>query len=197
MRPRLFLLTIVCFLTCLGNSFADLRLVSAYFGRPEQNQDVHRAVQNYIDHGVYSFRISGENLGAREHYNQADFLRVVYEADGRRYTTDGVEGQTFTFSGVQNPLPHRFFGLPGRPQYLTTAPVRITNNGPTQISAYSVDLYGAWRWQAEIPPGRTSTEVGIVGFDWILVNRAGAVVERFPINRGGNSVTLAGTPRRR
>ena len=156
MKPRFFF-PLVGLLATLGNSFADLRIVSAYFGRPEQNQDVKRTVQNYAEHGIYSFRISGENLGARQHQNQADFLRVVYEVDGRRYTSDGTEGQTFTFSGVRNPLPDGPFGFRSRPALPSTAPVRLTNNGPVQVSAYSVDGYGAWRWQAEIPPGRTST----------------------------------------
>ncbi|MEO7317827.1 MAG: hypothetical protein ABIZ56_02435 [Chthoniobacteraceae bacterium] len=192
MRPRLFLFILLSLLASLENSFAELRIVSAYFGRPERNQDVKRAVQNYVDNGIFAFRISGENLGAKQHRGKEDYLRVVYELDGRRYTIDGVEGQTFTFQGVRNPVPD---GLRDRPPSPTTAPIRITNNGPTQISAYSIDRYGAWRWQAEIPPGRTSTETGIVGYEWKLVNRAGDVLEKFTIRPQGNQVTLAAAPR--
>ena len=195
MRPRLIFVTILCLLASLGNGFAGLRIVSAYFGRPERNQDVRRAVEHYVEHGIFAFRISGENLGARQHVDQKDFLRVIYEVDGRRYVTDGVEGQVFTFSGVQNPIPDRIFGLPGRPPLPATAPVRITNAGTGQITAFSIDQHGAWRWQAEIPAGRTSTEVGVVGFDWILTSAAGSVLERFTINRGENRVTIAAAPR--
>ena len=195
MRPRIFLLTLLCLLASIGNSFGHLRIVSAYFGRPERNQDVKRAVENYVDHGIFSFRISGESLGAKQHRDRQDYLRVVYDLDGRRYTTDGVEGDTFTFAGVQNPVPSGFFGVPSRPTLPSTAPIRITNDGPTQLSAYSIDRYGAWRWQAEIPPRRTSSEVGIVGFQWIIVNRAGAVLEKFTVRAEGNQVTMAVAPR--
>lgn len=190
MRPRLIFLTVLCLLASLGNSVAGLRIVSAYFGRPERNQDVRRAVEHYVDHGIFAFRISGENLGARQHVDQKDFLRVIYEVDGRRYMTDGVEGQVFTFSAVQNPVPDRIFGLPGRPPLPQMASVRITNAGRAQVSAFSIDQHGAWRWQAEVPAGRTSTEVGVVGFDWVLANHAGAVLERFTIRPGENRVSI-------
>ena len=36
-----------------------------------------------------------------------------------------------------------------------------------------------------------STEVGIVGLDWLIANHAGAVLERFQIKLGENRVTLA------
>lgn len=178
-------------LASLANSFGDLRIVSAYFGRPERNQDVRKAVQHYVEHGIFAFRVSGENLGAKEHRDKQDYLRVVYDVDGRRCTTDGVEGKIFTFEGVRNPIPDRIFGLPGRPPLPQTATVWITNAGSSQITAYNVDRHGAWRWQAEIPPGRTSTEVGVVGFDWVLADRSGAVVEKFTISPGGNRVTLS------
>ena len=121
----------------------------------------------------------------------------MYEVDGRRYTTDGVKGDVFTFSGVAHPLPSRIFGLPGRPPLPRTAGVRITNAGPGEISAFSVDPHGEWRWQAEIPPGRTSTEVGIVGLDWVITSHSGAVLDRFTIQPGENRVTMAASSGRR
>ncbi len=195
MRLRPTLLALVLFIASFGHSFADLRVISAYFGRPERNQDVKRAVVHFVENGVFAFRISGENLGAKQHRDQEDYLRIVYEMDGRRYTTDGVEGQVFTFQGVRNAIPSGFLGLPGRAPLAETAPIRITNSTTSQVTVSSVDCHGAWRWQAEIPPGRTSTEVGVVGLEWVITNRAGAVIERFTVNRGENRVTLAAAVR--
>lgn len=192
MKLRMLLLTAVCLLATLSDSLAALRVISAFFGRPNKNEDVTRALRNYVENGVFGFRISGQNLGAKEHHYKEDYLRVIYEVDGRRYTTDGVEGQTFTFEGVRNAIPDRYFGLPGRAPFAETASIRIANGTNSGLTASSIDQHGAWRWQAEIPPGRTSTEVGIVGLEWVISNRNGAVVKKFRVNRGDNRVSLSG-----
>ena len=137
MRHRPTLPALVFLLASFGHSFADLRIISAYFGRPEQNQDVKRTVKNFVENGVFAFRISGENLGAKQHRDQKDYLRVVYEVDGRRCTTDGVEGQVFTFEGVRDPIPSGFLGLPGRAPWAETAPIQITNSTNSQLTVSS------------------------------------------------------------
>ena len=81
MKLRVLLLTAVCLLASLADSLAGLRVISAFFGRPNKNEDVTRAVRNYVENGVFGFRISGQNLGAKEHYYKEDYLRVIYEVE--------------------------------------------------------------------------------------------------------------------
>ena len=186
MKSRLTLLTVLCLFVSLAPAFADLRVVSAYFGRPNRNVDVRGVIEQYVDQGIYSFRVSGANLGGWQNPGRTDFLRVVYEVNGRRYTTDGMEGQVFTFAGVRNPVTGRAL-LPQR------ATIRITNHTGEQLSAYSIDRYGAWHWQAEISPGRTTTDMGIIGFSWVVINRAGTELGRVTLKRGENRIIVGST----
>ena len=186
MRSRFFIVIILAFLASIHHGFADLRIISAYFGRPNHNVDVRRVIEDYVDQGIYSFRVSGANLGGWQNPGKTDFLRVVYEANGRRYTTDGMEGQVFTFAGVRDPETGRAL-LPQR------ATIRITNNTGDQLSAYSIDRYGAWHWQAEVSPGRTTTDMGIIGFSWVVINRAGTALGRVTVKRGENRIIVGST----
>jgi hypothetical protein len=186
MRSRLFILTILALLASVHHSFADLRIISAYFGRPNRNVDVRGVIEEYVDQGIYSFRVSGANLGGWQNPGKTDFLRVVYEMNGRRYTTDGMEGQVFTFVGVRSPVT-------GRPLLPQRATIRINNTTGEQLSAYSIDRYGAWHWQAEISPGRTTTDMGIIGFSWVVINRAGAELGRVTLKRGENRIIVGST----
>jgi hypothetical protein len=185
MRYRSIILITLALLAGAENSFADLHIISAYFGRPAKNVDVRRVVEEYVNHGIYSFRVSGANLGGWQNPGKTDFLRVVYEVNGRRFTTDGMEGQIFTFAGVDP--------MPGRAPLPMRATIRITNATAEQLSAYSIDRYGAWHWQAEISPGRTTTDVGVVGFNWAVVNRAGAVLGRVTLKTGENRIVVGST----
>jgi len=190
MKARLTLLPVLCLIASVDHAFADLRIVSAYFGRPNHNVDVRPVIDQYVDHGIFSFRVSGANLGGWQNPGRTDFLRVVYEIDGRRQTTDAMEGQVFTFVGVENPRGG-VFGR-GRSFSPQTATIRITNAGPAQLSAFSIDRYGGWRWQAEISPGRATTDVGVVGLDWVVVTRGGTVVGRVTIKQGENRINVRG-----
>jgi hypothetical protein len=95
MRTHLFIFIILALLASVHHSFADLRIVSAYFGRPNHNVDVRGVIEQYVDQGIYSFRVSGANLGGWQNPGRTDFLRVVYEANGRRYTTGCRNGRPF------------------------------------------------------------------------------------------------------
>jgi hypothetical protein len=186
MRSRSFLICILAILSSVQHGFADLRIISAYFGRPNHNVDVRRVIEDYVDHGVYSFRVSGASLGGWQNPGKTDFLRIVYESDGRRYTTDGMEGQVFTFVGVRDSAPGRA-PLPQRES------IRITNNTAEQLSAYSIDRYGAWHWQAEISPGRATTDLGMRGSSWVVINRSGTVLGRVTVKRGENRIVVGST----
>ncbi len=191
MKSRVFLVSLLVFFATLAQGFADLRIRRAYYGRPENNRDVKAYIENYVKNGIYSFRVAAASLGSNPNPGQADFLRVEYEVDGRRYTTDAQEAQIFTFAGVNNPRPpSRLLGLPIPAPYVSTATVQITNATTGPLYAYNIDRYGRWNWQAQIGVGRTTTDVGVIGQRWAVSTPSGVVVKEFTVAARDNQLII-------
>ena len=188
MHLRTPLLALLVLFATVASGLAELRIRSAYYGRPDNNRDVKQVLENYVRHGIYSFRVSGRSMGVEPNPGRTDYLRVVYDLNGRRQTTDAQEGQLFTFAGISET---------GKIGSYYTATVRISNGTSQDLAAYSIDRYGVWRWQAFIPPGGTATDTGIVGQRWAVSNRAGVVLRQFTIEPRENRVYVDAPRRRR
>ena len=105
-----------------------------------------------------------------------------------------AEGKVFTFQGIGGVTASRpLLGfIP--PQAPSTASLRVVNQARNPVLVYSLDRYGGWNWEAELPPGRAFSATAAVGQRWRVTNLTNIEMESITIRPGPNSIAINAAP---
>lgn len=157
---------------------AQIKVVSAYYGRPkpERTVDVKKTVQAMASVWRTSFQVSPATFKVNPNPGRRNTLVVQYYAYGQTYTERADDGQVFTFRGAVGTR--------------SSARVRFENGYGQQVYLYELDRWGAWHWKAKLDRGTSYTSAARAGDQWVVTDRRGRVLRQVVVPRGGGTIRL-------
>jgi hypothetical protein len=194
MNLRTFFLALLFLAVSVASGEAGLKVIKARYGRDTAYADVRGSIEAYIRHNKLSFLVTNESMGADPTPGEEKYLYIVYEVDGREYKDTVTEGKVFTFRGIHGVTAERpmlGFIPPSAPR---TASVRISNQTRSTVLVYSLDRYGRWSWEGELPGGRELSTTAAVGQRWRVTSRNNEELESFTVRTSGNRFEIGPPP---
>ncbi len=174
MQTRTLLFAIAGILSATANSHAQVKVISAYYGRqsPEKSIDVKELMQKKFDLGLYQFRLEPSVLGVNPNPKRQNALIVQYSYGGQKAFAQAKDGEVFALPGLGAPRPS------------AGTPLRFQNGSARVTYVYELNRWGAWQWKAQLDPGSVYAARGQAGDNWIVTDRNGRVLRQVRVSAG-------------